>query len=905
MTVMLTGTSPNAELYSRALSNAYRWYYRLIDPDWSIEQDPEIWIKKAWRDPVLAQAMQTRMHMVAGREWQIQPGRKNPSPDDTRAADVVADAFARIAKFSEARALLATSVLRGSAYAFTEGTRETVTLAGLRGNWWTPRKLRNISKQRFIYTPETITHEDGRRSIEVQTRFYPLMDPWPVVIPQEFAERLIKVIYLDEEDRLTGIGGRPLLESVYFMFWCKAEVMKSGLQTLEKWAGGMLIGKTDLNAQPGEMGRDSDSVRDKMLTTLESMRGRHVGVVDKEDEIEHIDGGASNSVFLEFLQYMDDKIVGLILGSVLPFGQGGDGSGSYARAVEERAVSDLILDFDKQNISEAITDTVIRLFWKNNRPQLAAAGLADAAMPQFSILPERRDDFAANAQILSQAINSGMKIKTSEAFEKLGLTQPTQEEIDAGEVIEKEEPAGGGFPFRESPGAKFGAGRPRKFADDNPLRFPRSPREPEGREEENRRSITGGWSYNMSIKELKENAEQAAGGVLHLDGLEDFKGMHIEQLAMVLDQMENPPEVSYSRDDADRPSSRADAFIETLGGFIPEVRDKAAADGDPYIGSRRTSDRQAQIEMIRGNAEEIKEQGEEAAGMSVAEIKDTYGPKATKAGIIKQLKTRLDSANESIAESEAEMGRGSQDTPAAEAPSTSRKRCPDGSRKDEDSGACEKFAEGDPFAELRLEYPDPVAGKTVDEWIDLTRQSFDDPDLSDADLADFVRRDLDEMAEEGAAEDALESEIDADIERDKERGGHHDAIQEAVLGRLEEAGIDVRPDVYTSIDGTSRYIAITEPGGDSWLDEIRISDHEQVKGGGLNPETQQRMGKSGISIVVDENGEADLAGLDDFIDSHLEEHAEEYAAAEKPSGPRKRCPDGEHKDKDGSCRPVT
>ena len=456
MTVMLTGTSPNAELYSRALSNAYRWYYRLIDPDWSIEQAPEIWIKKAWRDPVLAQAMQTRMHMVAGREWQIQPGRKNPSPDDTRAADVVADAFARIAKFSEARALLATSVLRGSAYAFTEGTRETVTLAGLRGNWWTPRKLRNISKQRFIYTPETITHEDGRRSIEVQTRFYPLMDPWPVVIPQEFAERLIKVIYLDEEDRLTGIGGRPLLESVYFMFWCKAEVMKSGLQTLEKWAGGMLIGKTDLNAQPGEMGRDSDSVRDKMLTTLESMRGRHVGVVDKEDEIEHIDGGASNSVFLEFLQYMDDKIVGLILGSVLPFGQGGDGSGSYARAVEERAVSDLILDFDKQNISEAITDTVIRLFWKNNRPQLAAAGLADAAMPQFAILPERRDDFAANAQILSQAINSGMPIKASEAYEKLGLTQPTQEEIDAGEVIEKEEPAGGGFPFRESPGAKFG-----------------------------------------------------------------------------------------------------------------------------------------------------------------------------------------------------------------------------------------------------------------------------------------------------------------------------------------------------------------------------------------------------------------------------------------------------------------
>ena len=30
-----------------------------------------------------------------------------------------------------------------------------------------------------------------------------------------------------------------------------------------------------------------------------------------------------------------------------------------------------------------------------------------------------------------------------------------------------------------------------------------------------------------------------------------------------------------------------------------------------------------------------------------------------------------------------------------------------------------------------------------------------------------------------------------------------------------------------------------------------------------------------------------------------------HAAADKPSGKRKRCPDGEHKDEDGQCRPVT
>ena len=885
MTVMLTGTSPNAELYSRALSNAYRWYYRLIDPDWSIEQDPEIWIKKAWRDPVLAQAMQTRMHMVAGREWQIQPGRKNPSPDDTRAADVVADAFARIAKFSEARALLATSVLRGSSYAFTEGTRETVTLAGLRGKWWTPRKLRNISKQRFIYTPETITHEDGRQTVEVQTRFYPLMDPWPVVVPPEFAERLIKVIYLDEEDRLTGIGGRPLLESVYFLFWAKSEVMKTGLQTLEKWAGGMLIAKTDLHANPGELGRDSDSVKNEMLSMLESMRGRHVAVIDKEDEIEHIDGGqgGGGAAFLEFLRYMDEKIVGLLLGSVLPFGQSGDSAGSYARAVEERAVSDLILDFDKQNVSEAISDTVIRLFWKNNRPQLAAAGLADAAMPQFSILPERRDDFAANAQILSQAINSNMPIKASEAYEKLGLTQPTQEDIDAGDVIEKEEPAGGGFPFRESPGAKFGDPRPHRFAEDVAIGKSRISIKRESPDSKT-------YHLNKTPFRIEQFTDE--------DGIDSFEIVEVGSKGpggvysriVHIGEIANPDQM---------PHSLEDALVMGYKVANSEGYEAIGVDATDSYGEREES-HGPHHPPLHGEP-----------GASTTESRKGKAPPKTREESAAQIKSKGGWTSEGWKPAEKIRGgftpdewKEYQEKKEDEA-STSRKRCPDGSRKDEDSGACEKFAEGDPFAELRLEYPDPVAGKTVDEWIDLTRQSFDDPNLSDADLADFVRRDLDEMAEEGAAEDALESEIDADIERDKERGVHHDAIQEAVLGRLEEAGIDVRPDVYTSTDETSRYIAITEPGGDSWLDEIRISDHEQVKGGGLNPETQQRMGKSGISIVVDENGEADLSGLDDFIDSHLEEHAEEYATADKPSGKRKRCPDGEHKDEDGSCRPVT
>jgi len=882
MTVMLTGTSPNAELYSRALSNAYRWYYRLIDPDWSLEQDPEIWIKKAWRDPVVAQAMQTRMHMVAGREWQIQPGRRNPSPDDTRAADVVADAFARIAKFSEARALLATSVLRGSAYAFTEGTRETVTLAGLRGNWWTPRKLRNISKQRFVYTPETITHEDGRRSIEVQTRFYPLMDPWPVVIPPEFAERLIKVIYLDEEDRLTGIGGRPLLESVFFSFWSRAEIMKTGLQTIEKWAGGLLIGKTDLNANPGELGRDSDSVRNSMLEMLESMRGRHVAVVDKEDEIEHIDSqGGSGAAFLDFLRYMDEKIVGLLLGSVLPFGVQGEASGSYARAVEESETSRLILDYDKQNVSEAISDTVIRLFWKKNRPQLVAAGLGDAAMPKFAILPERRDDFAANAQILSQAINSGMKIKTSEAFEKLGLTQPTQEEIDAGDVIEKEEPAPGGFPFRESPGAKFGAGRPRKFAEDDD------------------RYITI-WKRNAPGK---EDAGHPPQWVAHRSRTLR-NAMQNDYIAG--DQAEG----DYIEQDETRGMGKRSVQV----GWFEKGRDP---NKDPIEGGRKVGDRDPQTGDIHPITAPLSK------SEAVKEARDSTPGKYQE--LIKKIESLQDagidpSSPPPVGLHPAAIERYGLEDHIAEAPSTSRKRCPDGEHKNPDSGVCEKFAEDD-----KATNPQSL----VYEWGDLLPlldAYADDPTSDLLDVRAGMRLQSSGLTEISGLSSKT-SDLGAQVVKAWRDHPEYKEPGEWEAGQpyAETPGGDDKPPADTDKpdDAGSDEPGESDAGAESpelsealgkWRELEKRADLASKAVEKLSPFASRPGYSKGFEMFLkreirwheklEEAGE-EIENLGGTVPERAIDKLDREAQAEAPSGKRKRCPDGEHKDDEGSCRPVT
>ena len=104
--LMLQGNFAYQDQYSRALSAAYKWHYRITDPDWALEQDVDTW-RKIWRDPQLAQAMQIRLHMVAGREWQVVPGNKNPTEQDKFAAEIVADALGHLKKFGEARALLA------------------------------------------------------------------------------------------------------------------------------------------------------------------------------------------------------------------------------------------------------------------------------------------------------------------------------------------------------------------------------------------------------------------------------------------------------------------------------------------------------------------------------------------------------------------------------------------------------------------------------------------------------------------------------------------------------------------------------------------------------------------------------------------------------------------------------
>ena len=367
----LQGRTLNQELYAGALSNAYSWFQRIYDPDFALEQDPETW-RKIWRDAKIAQAMQTRMHWVAGLDWSVVPTARLPEESDRQAADLVGEALSQIRNFSDARGLLSQFVFHGVSYAFIEGRRKTINLGGLGARpWWVPTRLRHIDKRRFLVQADKA---EAGKSIDLKLMISSIQksSTW-VEVGEDFRRRLIRCVYLDEESRLSA--GRGMLESIYFLWWAKQEVMRSGLQGIERWAGGIIGAKVDLEAQAGEEGKSPSDVRDDFVDALEKMRGRHVIALGRDDEVFSLEGGGTgNQIVMQMLEYIDNCTISLFLGSVLPFGQASD-AGSFARAREEKDTSIMLIDFNRESLSEAISAALVPCFWSYNAKSLAELGL--------------------------------------------------------------------------------------------------------------------------------------------------------------------------------------------------------------------------------------------------------------------------------------------------------------------------------------------------------------------------------------------------------------------------------------------------------------------------------------------------------------------------------------------------
>ena len=212
---------------------------------------------------------------------------------------------------------------------------------------------------------------------------------------------------------------------------------------MERWSQGIVIGKVD-SFREGSTTKQNESMRDELFTALRDMRSRNILITDKETDIDVKDGGmAGHQMVVTFLKYIDEKILSLVLGSSLPYG-GGDSGGSYARAEVEENSSEALIQFDRTKLDEDLTHDLIGQVWRMNRANFAALGLADANMPRFSSVQEKRQDPTVVASIISQMSAVGLPLRKDEVYDRLGFTMPNEQD----EIFESKqaEPPGGGMP---------------------------------------------------------------------------------------------------------------------------------------------------------------------------------------------------------------------------------------------------------------------------------------------------------------------------------------------------------------------------------------------------------------------------------------------------------------------------
>jgi hypothetical protein len=494
-------TADNARLFVQALSAAYNSRTYLYNPDVALARDAAIW-EKVHRYPRIAHALQKRAHKVATRDWNLEPG--GDEPQDELAASIVEQMLRQLSVLPQARFRLARAPILGCANEWMEGRRrpqsfrmpiveapaqegdeepdsdagesesegdEGAAFSETPGappakdkakktadpdapkskpgpvlDWWTPTNLRHIDYRRVRLTPRWETGPDGKEHlVDVEPQLGSITDvgQW-TTIPHR--ECLLRVVYDDEEGRL-GYG-RGIMEAIYWGFWIIELLWREGLEGVERWAQGWVIGSID-EAMKGATADDAQTVATEMLTALEKMRGRGVFVKSTKDEVEVVQtSGTGHTMVRELIELVEEALVQLILGSIRPSGQGDPGANAQGKV--EKESTDEVISFDRLLIDGAISERLIGLIWKLNGPQFAEVGCGEARPPRFVSVEGDDEDPLKFGDVAKRAQELGLPLVRSEVYRRLGLQQPGPDD-DVIEPPAVPSPFGGG-PFDDLAG---------------------------------------------------------------------------------------------------------------------------------------------------------------------------------------------------------------------------------------------------------------------------------------------------------------------------------------------------------------------------------------------------------------------------------------------------------------------
>ena len=151
MVTELNIRNTSQQLYLRALSQVWRNGVQVYEPSVWLQRDPEA-EDKMLRDPDIAHAVGYRRHLIAGRQWQIQPRRQ--SQRAPIAVMVATELLESIKRFTEARFKLARAFFSGARYGRIHGEFRKLTIGDGKARWWwVPVRIEDVDKRFYRIVP--------------------------------------------------------------------------------------------------------------------------------------------------------------------------------------------------------------------------------------------------------------------------------------------------------------------------------------------------------------------------------------------------------------------------------------------------------------------------------------------------------------------------------------------------------------------------------------------------------------------------------------------------------------------------------------------------------------------------------------------------------------------------------
>lgn len=234
--------------------------------------------------------------------------------------------------------------------------------------WQVPYKLKEVDRRRLRieYNPEDKTEQYWTLWSPKKDAYIILEDrnkvPNAEIAVQDF-------VWMMHEIEETSPYFRGFGEVLCPLVYIKQKLLLYWSELCEGWARPFLvaIADTKIGTINSTAGNTLQQRVDAILDSFEIARSRHAVVIDKNDKFEYHEKGTSGSNILkEYISYLDNKILMLIVGSELATSMPKK-VGSYALGRVHQSVTGTIISYNRTRMAETLKIDLFQDFINKNR----------------------------------------------------------------------------------------------------------------------------------------------------------------------------------------------------------------------------------------------------------------------------------------------------------------------------------------------------------------------------------------------------------------------------------------------------------------------------------------------------------------------------------------------------------